>query len=126
MKREKDNCNKTTECRNNLLCYKGTCQSVWYKLDENVKITGDGDYPPEFYCKFGRATNGVCDAVNTTDTVDLKSNLVSCTPGQKCNYTTNFGPYQQDCECGYNGDGLSYCPKGNNQGKILLINNNFI
>jgi hypothetical protein len=121
-KREKENCTKTTECKNNLLCYQGKCQSVWYSLNVGTNVTGQGDYPANYYCKFGIAKDGVCESYNTTDTVDSKSGLVICSLDRKCNYTTfTSGAFSLDCECGYNSDGNSYCPKGHSQGILFLI-----
>ena len=113
------NCTKTTECRNNLLCYQGKCQSVWFSQNVGTNVTANGDYPPEYYCKFGFVKNGLCDSMNTTDSVDKTSGLVICTPGQKCNYTSLSGAISLDCQCGYNSDGSSYCPKSHTQGNIF-------
>jgi hypothetical protein len=124
-KRENDECALTTECRNYLLCWQGKCQNVWYSLPENTLITGQGDYNPAYYCKSGMATNGKCDYMNTVDPVNNKTNLVDCFPGQKCNYTTINGQITRDCECGYNTEGKSYCPKGHNLGKFYFKNKNF-
>lgn len=115
LKSANENCTKTNECKNNLLCYQKTCQIVWYSLNDKTNITGDGDYPAEYYCKFGKAFNGACDSMNTTDKIDDKTGLVSCNPAQSCNYTTNNGAFKMDCQCGYNKEGLAYCPKGHNQ-----------
>ncbi len=120
LKKEKENCTKTSECKNNLLCYQGKCQAVWYSLNVGTNVSADGDYNSAYYCKFGKATNGVCDSMNSTDTADKKSGLVVCTSEQKCNYTTIAGAMTLDCQCGYNSDGNSYCPKGHNQGKIFF------
>jgi hypothetical protein len=119
LKKEKENCTLTTECKNNLLCLSGTCQNAWYSLSTGVKVETDGKTPAALYCKFGMAdVDGKCDSLNSTDTVDKTANLVACHSGQKCNYTTNAGATTLDCQCGYNADGLAWCPKGHNQGNL--------
>jgi len=120
-KRENEECSLTTECRNSLLCWEGKCQNVLYSLPANTLITGLGDYNPIYYCKSGMATNGKCDYMNTTDLVNNQTNLVECLPGQKCNYVTINGATTKDCECGYNELGKSFCPRGHNISKYLLI-----
>jgi hypothetical protein len=115
VRKENEACTKTTDCKNNLLCYKGLCQNVLYKLEDLTDVSAYGDDAYK-YCKFGIANNGKCDSMNTTDTIDLKTGLVSCNPGQKCNYTTHFeSSVTMECSCGYNSQGESFCPKGNNQ-----------
>lgn len=113
-------CAKTEECQNQCLCFEGTCQAVWYSLGINTDVSMYQD--PASYCKFGIVSkDNKCDYKNTTDTVDSKTNLVSCTVGQKCNYTSIDGAFDLDCECGYNEQGLAYCPLGTNQGKYFHI-----
>jgi hypothetical protein len=120
LKNEKENCTLTTECKNNLLCFNGTCQDAWYSFPEGVLVTGKGDFNPAFYCKSGIATNGVCDSHNSTDVVNNQTNLVQCDPSQACNYTSINGAFSKNCECGYNPDGLSYCPRGQNLGNYIF------
>jgi hypothetical protein len=126
LKKQNENCTLTTECQNGLLCLKGKCANAWFSLSANTVVEGDLVTDASHYCIFNRAYKGVCDYFNSTDTVDSKSGLVTCTPGQKCNYTSLSGPSTLDCQCGYNSDGLSYCPKGNNQSKNNKIINIFI
>ncbi len=112
-------CKKSNECQNNLLCFEGKCESVWYSQSVGKNVSAIGDSAPEHYCKFGKSYNGICDYLNTTDAVDSQSGLVKCEVGQLCNYTSTSGASTKMCECGYNPDGLSYCPMGNNQSKFL-------
>ena len=122
LKKEKENCTQTAQCQNGLLCQNQTCQNAWFSLPVNATVISDNFISADNFCKFGRAHKGVCDYLNTTDTVEKKSGLVVCNPGQKCNYTSLAGAVELDCQCGYNADGKAYCPKGNSQGKMSLYN----
>ncbi len=57
---------------------------------------------------------------NSTATPDPKSGLVECVPKTDCQYETVEGPKTIKCECGYNQEGLSYCPKGTNISNLYI------
>lgn len=114
-------CNKTNECQNHLLCYEGKCQYKWYSQPAGSDVSSKGDMPLEYYCQFGKVSGGKCDFYNNTDSADKKSKLVQCDLGTHCNYTTVDGPMTLKCECGFNENGLSYCPKGHNYCKKLNL-----
>ena len=75
----------------------------------------------ESLCEFNLydLKNNRCDKKTTTDTES--SGLVKCdyAKGQQCNYTlaSSNTTFVEDCTCGMNSLGHSYCPKSNN-GKI--------
>jgi len=116
LKKETVDCVKTTECQNHLVCFEKKCQNKYYSQEAGTDVTGKADAPLALLCKYGKTTSkGVCDFWTSTGTIDKKSDLVSCKEGEKCNYDTKDGPQTKPCECGYNVDGLSYCPKGDNQ-----------
>lgn len=114
-----DYCHLTSECQNKYLCFENTCQDKWFSQIPGVNITGKGDIDAAYYCTFGFAINGICASRNTTTKPDSKSGLVACTPGSDCQYDLGplFGKLNLTCECGYNADGLAYCPKGHDSGK---------
>jgi hypothetical protein len=114
-------CTKTNQCQNHLMCYEGKCENNWYSQKAGTEVTGKGDLPLEYYCEFGKVSTGKCDFFNSTDTIDPKSGLVTCNPGDDCHYVTVDGPKTVKCECGYNQEGLSYCPKGHNSSISLLL-----
>ena len=115
-------CNKTNQCQNHLLCYEDKCQNKWYSQPEGTDVSTKGDLPLEYYCQYGRVAGGRCNSYYNTDAVDAKSHLVKCDAGTDCNYMTIDGPKTLKCECGFNENGLSYCPKGQNHCKKFFIN----
>jgi hypothetical protein len=117
-KKENTACGKTLECQNHLVCFEGKCQNKLFSQPAGTDVTGKTDIDYELVCSFGKAFGGICDFFNNTDTVDPKTELVKCNPDDDCNYMTAKGPIKHKCECGFNGNGLSYCPKGNNHGNI--------
>jgi hypothetical protein len=116
LKKLGENCTKTNECLNSLGCYEGKCKNVLYSLPVGTSLKNVTDTEKGKYCIYGRIFNDACDYMNSTDIYDNKTKLVICTPGSSCNYTTLNGTKTLPCECGYNADGFSYCPKGTNIG----------
>jgi len=113
--KENDKCDSTYDCATNLLCWKGTCQNVWFSQEEGTDTKASGDFPAQFYCKYGEAdSKGVCVQNKATDTFDKKTGLTKCDLDQKCNYTVNGVGVQKTCSCGFNENGNAYCPKGHN------------
>jgi len=114
-KKEKETCAVTTECQNAFLCWKKTCQNVWFSLPEGTDVKADGDFNPSWYCQYGSATtDGHCLLKNSTDAFDKKTGLFKCEVGAKCSYKDYNGTSTVDCTCGFNKEGLAYCPKGHN------------
>lgn len=113
-------CTQTNQCQNNLMCYEGKCEDQWYSQPAGTEVTGKGDLPYEYYCQYGKVLNGVCTFYNSTATPDPKSGLVECVPQSDCEYETVEGPKTIKCQCGYNQEGLSYCPKGTNTSKLFI------
>jgi hypothetical protein len=116
-------CLNTKECQNSLVCLSGICKNALYslKVGEYVNSNDTDLETKRQYCVFGRISkSGKCDYLNNTDVADRESNLVNCTPGSNCNYTTSEGNVTMPCECGYNAEGLAYCPRGNNLSNYYL------
>jgi hypothetical protein len=114
-------CTKTNQCQNHLLCYEGKCQYKWYSQPAGTDVSTKGDLPLEYYCLYGKVAGGKCDSYHNTDPVDPVSGLVKCDPGTECNYLSIEGPKTLKCECGFNENGLAYCPIGHDHGKKLFI-----
>ena len=123
--KEGGDCKQSWDCVNNRLCLKGKCDGKMHSVHLGEKPEGDAAILDK-YCELGFVHDGACSSLNSTDTKDEKlDSLTKCEFGSKCNYTFNgVSSYQRDCECGYNADGMGYCPRGHDTSKIKLNNRN--
>ena len=113
-KEEYDTCKSSYECQNGLLCYKKQCRDVYFSLPVGTVVEQE-DVNSDYYCEYGINVNGVCAKLN------LKSNdeaePQACGTHNVCEYNyepASLGKVTLPCECGYNTDGLSYCPLSHN------------
>jgi len=99
-KSETNECTKTSECKNNLMCNNGKCTKILSIEDgELVKATD------KLLCKSGFVLDGKCSSAS------LKSNG-TCT--DKCTYVNNGTEINSttSCVCGKNFNGDRYCNFG--------------
>jgi hypothetical protein len=115
-KSENEVCGESWECSNALACFEGKCLKKYFSLSAGNK-TNDA-----YLCDTLtlNPTGDMCYSLNSTDTkIAKESNLVRCEFGSKCNYTDNTGAFVSlDCECGYNSDGVGYCPRDDVESNI--------
>ena len=114
-KNEKDNCGNSYECKNNLLCFDGKCLDKLFELNELEKPP-ENEENREKYCKYGILDkNGeFCGKI-----IDIKNNdnnnedgeYKECERETKCSYLLNSEEYHIECPCGYNSEGVGYCPQ---------------
>jgi hypothetical protein len=113
-------CNNSYECINSLLCQGGTCSVMPYSLQDGAKV--DGDFLEE-KCALGFVHNGVCTALKQTDSGDPDNDFLRrCELGEKCTYSAGEegSIITKDCECGYNQEGLGYCPRGHDTSNLIF------
>jgi len=90
------------------------------KTGESLIVAKAENVVPESLCEYSLydKVNEKCDRKTTTDKIDSSSKLVKCdySMGQMCNYTytVSITTFNEDCQCGYNPSGNSYCPKPQN------------
>lgn len=106
-KKEDQDCTKTEECQNNLLCYKGKCKDVLYNFTAGTDVSGLEN--PELYCEYGTVLNNKCVEVKEKNSA---SEFKECDFGEDCQYETTTGEeFTKKCGCGFNSEGKGYCPK---------------
>lgn len=109
-KAEFEDCKSTYECENSLLCYQGQCQDVMFQIPTGTTIN-EKDVNLDYYCEFGLNIDGVC-AKLTVEEKEIKEPR-ECNGQNLCEYTyepSTLGKISLPCECGYNNEGLGYCP----------------
>jgi hypothetical protein len=121
-KAEGADCGTSYECPNRLLCLAGKCSTKPYSLPIGAKVDGDGVFEASVYCQFGYAYKGVCSSLNQTDQINKDlDNLRQCNHGDPCHYSNNgIGSETKYCECGYNENGVGYCPRGHDTSIIYI------
>ena len=112
-KKENNNCNLSTDCKNNLLCIDNKCKDALFSYEPG-KVTPAKEKNREKYCKYNEINNeGVC--IKITDQVKGNENeYIKCERDNECIYTVipnAYGTIKKNCECGYNNEGQGYCPK---------------
>ncbi|MCQ2821562.1 MAG: hypothetical protein MJ252_30255 [archaeon] len=111
---EYDDCTSSYQCENGLLCYQSQCRDILFSLPVGTKVE-QGDVNGDFYCEYGLNINGVCAKLSLIEK-ELNEPL-ACTDHNVCEYQyepESLGKVSLNCECGYNADGLSYCPISHN------------
>ncbi len=69
------------------------------------------DVSSDYYCEFGISVNGVCASLSLVEKEIPEPR--ACGEENVCEYTYNpqyLGKISLPCECGYNAEGLKYCP----------------
>jgi hypothetical protein len=121
---ENNACTSTIQCQNHLVCYNNNCTRT-YSLPIGTRLTQPLDFDAPKVCQFGNVNDNICVSLNSTDPETVaKEGLTECYYGQSCNYTYSHGDSPLTtlpCECGYNKDGIGYCRKGQNKGKIIYF-----
>jgi hypothetical protein len=122
-KNKGDNCTSSYECINSLLCHSGTCSATPFSLDLGTLLDSKDALNAE-KCKYGLTalknntdpTSLACTYQNQTDAGDAKG-FVNCTLGSNCNYVevASGATVTKGCACGYNANGVGYCPVGINK-----------
>jgi hypothetical protein len=131
-------CESSFDCKNNLACFNKTCQDVFYsksigdEIDENFDTE---NFSPEIYCESrlvtrtndstGKLIIKCANKFSADEKNSSISNLVKCEFNDKCNYVISDNSteikIQENCGCGYNKDGIGYCPRGHDTGKLNKI-----
>jgi hypothetical protein len=115
-KKENDPCESHYECGNAFVCVESKCQKKYYSLPAGSKADSD------FLCQTGKRTiNGECTYLKSTGTKNVtEANLTRCEYGKQCTYTDHTGAALViDCQCGYNADGIGYCPRDDDDSKLF-------
>jgi hypothetical protein len=120
-------CSSTWDCSNNLFCYNSTCK-IFGSLTtgSDVSSTTLGDFSKEpsknLVCEFGTvatAANGtsICSRIDYdgTTAANVVDGFSNCTWGSDCSYTDGINKFSYKCGCGYNADGIGYCPISHKQ-----------
>ena len=113
-KNKDDMCNNSYECKNYLLCFEGKCLDKLFELKEYEKPP-ENEKNREKYCKYGILDkNGefcgkIIDIKNNNNNKD--GNYNKCERENQCSYLLNNIEYKIDCPCGYNSEGVGYCPQ---------------
>jgi hypothetical protein len=111
------NCTREFECVNGNACWNKTCTRYFsLPVGSDVSAALTDSVERQALCQFNLMNNDKCDAqVYNNMTEQSSSGLVTCNHSvmQQCNYTWSGAntTFTQDCVCGNNADGLSYCPK---------------
>lgn len=114
-----ESCQSSYECLNHLLCFKKKCADVLYKFDIGYKfkpedMMDDDDFFFNKLCKYGEANfdSGSCTAYEYENKTNPDEDFIECNTSYPCSYKVLGGSNnkQKDCECGYNLNGISYCP----------------
>jgi len=119
-----EECNDSFECKMNLICYNGICAKELFSIQNDKKLFVENindDYVknnPSLLCesgKFFKQADGICasyELLNKTNgdgyaecDIEDKNSCVYQVKSDFSNYT-----FTQQCECGYNSEGKSYCP----------------
>lgn len=102
---EKGECSSDTECKLTHGCYKKNC-IPYYSLDNEVIIDDIIESPQFSFCKSGYSNpNRMCSSLNLLD------DNVKCDESHPCRYGNDM-IIPENCRCGYNPNGDSYCLLG--------------
>jgi hypothetical protein len=115
-KNENDPCKTDFECGNTLLCFENKCQKKYFSVATGTIAAED------FLCQTGkRNANNECSSYKSNGTKNsTEANLVRCQFGSKCTYTDNKNnTLTEDCACGYNSEGVGYCPRDDDDSKYF-------
>lgn len=106
-------CQKKFDCVNNALCLNNTCVGYFSQaVGVSVDFPDLTDQEKRDACEFNFVYNNTCALTSYASSSDVVNGLVSCQLDQKCNYTFGNATLPvQECQCGYNPDGLGYCPR---------------
>ena len=114
-KEEGDGCSETKECVNDLICLNGKCEDKLFSL-------GNGQKVPEYenieikkrFCKSGEVIDNTCVSYNDIDNKMDNDKYLKCDFGKTCRYKviglTDKNEIGFKCPCGYNSEGVGYCP----------------
>jgi hypothetical protein len=121
-------CSSTFDCANNYFCYNSTCKAFGsLATGSDVSKSTLGDFTQDSHrnlaCEFGTvsvSTNGttLCSRIDYDGTTAANVNadgFVNCTWGSSCSYTDGANKFTYKCGCGYNADGMGYCPVSHKQ-----------
>ena len=115
-KTKNDKCTETKECENDLICFDYECQEKLYSLSDGKEVP---EYEEDIeiqkrFCKSGEVINNVCVSYNDLNNKLNDDEYKNCTYGSFCNYKVNGLANQKEisfkCPCGYNDEGIGYCP----------------
>jgi hypothetical protein len=108
-------CTTTYGCINSLLCHGNKCQLKPFSIDIGTVVGKQDD--SFLKCRFVLIDcDGICTSHNQTE--EYKDYL-TCKHGDACTYSLNGGDTKYvNCPCGYNAEGLGYCPIGHNKSKL--------
>ena len=109
-----EKCTETKECENNLICFNSECQEKLFSLSDGQKVPEYEDYEiQKRFCKNGEVINNTCVSYNDIERID-DDNYKNCTYGSFCKYKINGLESDKElnikCPCGYNDQGIGYCP----------------
>jgi hypothetical protein len=114
-------CISSWECINSLLCHEGTCSLEPYSLLVGHDV-GE-DVLDDYKCQFGKSFDNKCISYYQDHNANHPSGFIPCNYGDLCEYSiaglSSNKTFSQDCECGYNTDGIGYCPLGDNKSKMV-------
>ena len=117
LKEEGEYCKSNNDCLNNLLCMNNTCFAM-YSLSNGTYLQPHLGKIFKSLCQYdfiNEETNqciGNLDYYNVSQEQIDEEGFVQCEIGEKCNYTSGDSDiiYTFPCQCGYNEEGLSFCP----------------
>lgn len=125
---KEDVCTRTTECKNNLICYNERCTEYGSQKDgyfDSSKIASDTNYMfRNFICASatisidGKKCLNDDYAAKHTEYVD-SNGYVKCEYGDQCEYLSGI---KIQCTCGINSAGNGYCTRPASRGKINIKN----